>query len=482
MNTDYELIKGRKYKKCKDDQIRNPKTLRCIKIKYTDDNKKATIKCPDDKILNTKTMRCVSINGAIGKKILADLLKKVTKEHKEPKAKQMMEYKEPKVKKEVKIKTKLESKLENKETKAANLIQAKMKKFLLPFTNRITANIYDRIVYYKKLVKNLNFDPKKTNYCVKFYKYDKDGKPLFRIGNNIILKKQIGSSSAHGTVYLSSFRDKNKVLFKYAVKTIPITYKTMIEVRIIEVLNNAVLKNSCPHFPLSYGNVKCLQDDLMTSSFKKSDGYDSGLKLVNKFHMTEDYLVYLTELAYGDLKTFLKSTDTYDNRANLGNALAQIFISLMFYYKEVGSYHCDAHNGNFLYHRIKPGGYFHYLIFGKNYFVPNLGYLWIIWDYEQSVSLTAKFSNHDVKLRVGYDFKTILNYFNYLTNKDDIYIIKEKIYNPLYDIPYDKKALFNYIELILNCLCELNYIERQIPFSSDVINKRPYIIDDISPA
>jgi hypothetical protein len=31
-NNNFDIINGRKYKKCKDNQIRNPKTNRCIKI------------------------------------------------------------------------------------------------------------------------------------------------------------------------------------------------------------------------------------------------------------------------------------------------------------------------------------------------------------------------------------------------------------------------------------------------------------------
>jgi hypothetical protein len=106
----YEIINGKKYKKCKDNQIRNLKTMRCNK------------ECPPNQIKNPKTNRCVSIKGKIGKQLLtvnSPSLKKVDK------------------------------------NKAAILIQRKMKKFLYPFVNRVTAHIYDRIVYYKNLIKNV---------------------------------------------------------------------------------------------------------------------------------------------------------------------------------------------------------------------------------------------------------------------------------------------------------------------------------------
>ena len=36
MNNTFEIINGRKYKKCKENQIRNPKTNRCINANIKD--------------------------------------------------------------------------------------------------------------------------------------------------------------------------------------------------------------------------------------------------------------------------------------------------------------------------------------------------------------------------------------------------------------------------------------------------------------
>lgn len=43
--------------------------------------------------------------------------------------------------------------------------------------------------------------------------------------------------------------------------------------------------------------------------------------------------------------------------------------------------HNDLHAGNVLVHKIKPGGYFLYKINNKNYYVPNLGYVFLLWDF-----------------------------------------------------------------------------------------------------
>ncbi len=46
----------------------------------------------------------------------------------------------------------------------------------------------------------------------------------------------------------------------------------------------------------------------------------------------------------------------------------------MFFYQETKYFHYDSHWGNFLYHKIKPGGYFHYNIFGNDYYIENYGF------------------------------------------------------------------------------------------------------------
>lgn len=368
-----------------------------------------------------------------------------------------------------------------KQNKAAKIIQTTMKKYLLPFVNRVSANIYDRIVYYNKIIKHLNFNKNKKNYCVKFYKFDKNKKPIFRIGNNIILKYEIGTRSTHGAIYLSSFRDINKKLFKYVIKISPISYKTPTEIKFNEIVSNAVINNLCPHFPISYGYALCMKDNLSKSSFVKSKEINNSNKNIPEFILSnKDYYIYLNELASGDLKTF----NYNKNKQILNNTIAQIFLSLMFFYKETGCYHCDAHYGNFLYHKIKAGGYYHYNIFKKDYYLPNLGYLWVIWDYEHAKSLTEPISNHNIKLFMGYDFYSIIYYLITNYGSNDIFIIVNKLFTSsktsLFDKIYDKKLFVKFLKSILKCLCELGYIYKTIDSKCIIINKKPFIINDIS--
>ena len=59
MNNTFEIINGRKYKKCKENQIRNPKTNRCINANIKD---RIEYKNLLNKILNIdETNNCMRI-------------------------------------------------------------------------------------------------------------------------------------------------------------------------------------------------------------------------------------------------------------------------------------------------------------------------------------------------------------------------------------------------------------------------------------
>ena len=65
---DYEIIKGTKYKKCKEHQERHPKTLRCrnkliAKPGYEVINQKNYKKCKDNQERHPKTLRCRNLKN-----------------------------------------------------------------------------------------------------------------------------------------------------------------------------------------------------------------------------------------------------------------------------------------------------------------------------------------------------------------------------------------------------------------------------------
>ena len=158
----------------------------------------------------------------------------------------------------------------------------------------------------------------------------------------------------------------------------------------------------------------------------------------------------------------------------------------MFFHKYINAFHNDAHAGNFLYHRVKPGGYFHYNIYGKDYYIENIGYLWVIWDF----GLIQPFANTKIinNNKFGKFKKRINISIDYLRPIQRI-INSQELFNP------SLNKIINIINNILNkyintmdvlLLSNLNkeiliFMNNNISTFSDIkpdniINKKPYII------
>ena len=182
----------------------------------------------------------------------------------------------------------------------------------------------------------------------------------------------------------------------------------------------------------------------------------------------------INELVSGNFKNFLNSA--YINSDLLLNALQQILISILaFHHFTNGLFHNDCHYKNFLFHRIKPGGYFHYKIYGKDVYIKNLGYLWIIWDF----GLARKESEY-TKRRLE-DYFRITSFFlkynnNLYFNDKDADLIK--IVNNILEFKQTFYRLFNNSDQLF--MEELFKIPKlfsfKIPIKSKIVNKSPYII------
>ena len=262
----------------------------------------------------------------------------------------------------------------------ARKITKNFRRFILPFINRVSANINSRVYYYDKLNNILKDIDEKQ--CLD---YINDGKSVkrYNIGSkDIILDKRIGTDSVYGIIYFSKLK-----LYKFASKIMKITIPNRKEVKLTNELSNITTTNLNPHFPIVYKTFKC----------DKPPSYNNNYPLLVN---NSNYYVMLNELANGDLKTFLPLY--FNNYEIIINTLQQIFISILSFHKYSNLIHNDCHWGNFLYHKIKPGGYIHYKIFNKDIYIKNIGFLWIIWDY----GLTRPIE-HDILI----DYKRVIGAF-----------------------------------------------------------------------
>lgn len=392
---EYEIINGKKYKKCKENQIRNPLTRRCI-------NKD----------------------------------KKTAKD--------------------------LEKILEQKRPKSLIKYIKKRGKKLSPIKEE-TPPIKDRILLYSKINKLLNIDDKRTDYCLKLI-----SKTEYKVGD-ILLKKQIGSNSINGIVFHSNIKK-----YEFASKLVLKNDKTKNELQIFSILTDAVLKKRCPHFPILYGDLFC-------NKFEDNENLSLYPRVI-RMNKNHSYHLILTELANGDLSSFMKEMNNPDNIYL--NTLVQVYLSLIFFYKETRCFHNDAHWDNFLYYKIDKGGYYHYEIFGENYYLENLGYLWVISDYDASIP----FKKNEISLirdfgRIIYAFlpsnySGMIRMKNYKLSSNSLNKINNIHTNiRYYNEKYSQKGMQMMILKLLKTFVKNGLLKSSIKTGEKIINETPYKIN-----
>jgi hypothetical protein len=182
------------------------------------------------------------------------------------------------------------------------------------------------------------------------------------------------------------------------------------EIKILKMLTYEILQKRNIHFPLSY----------FTSICKEPSGKYS--KYPELTHESK-YFINFNEIADGDVSDLLDNYEITDLSFN-NNLLSQIFIAIYSFHK-LGYCHNDAHYGNFLYHKIeKTNSHFEYNIFGKNYYIYNMGFLIVIWDFATADTYyESEYSKDYIKILNSIleenDNITIKKIISYLENNTD---------------------------------------------------------------
>ena len=246
-------------------------------------------------------------------------------------------------------------------------------------------------------------------------------------------------------------------------------------------------------------------DKFDKDSFIKSNDADKSVSQdIRKFpelireNLNSRIITTFNELANGDLWKFLRLYKA--NKIYLINSLIQQFLSIMFFNYHTGRVHNDAHPGNFLFHKIKAGGYFHYNIDGVDYYLENLGFLWVIWDFDFSTTIeqsvlsyekTKTINRNDYNLLLNaYLPKNLTGFFPYsdLDNEREYIDIMITLRGWYFNYFYKEKKPYNienYRELIFKLPPIFNDIVingnkmflTELPKTEKIINKNPYVIE-----
>lgn len=320
------------------------------------------------------------------------------------------------------------------------------------FKRTINEPYYNRIIKYRTQIKHL--DNIETYQCLNAVKKT-NGYFEYEISHgNIILKEQIGSKSKYGVIFLTKNKFSN---IMYATKLTPQNIYNYNELQISKKLSNVTIADKSPHFLIIYKFIFC------------NENYNVNLpEIIDK----STYYISINELADGNLKNFFDVN--IDPKLTL-NAYQQILISILsFHYFTNNYYHNDCHYKNFLFHKIKPGGFFHYNIYGKDIYIENMGYLWMIWDFGL------------VRTNTGiYKYNQLKDYFR-LNSMFKRSSFNSSMFSLLDTFVFQLKSLeFSFIDLIGNSDKKLfeNYLFKMpelftfsIKKTHKIINKNPYLI------
>ena len=147
------------------------------------------------------------------------------------------------------------------------------------------------------------------------------------------------------------------------------------------ILNKIVEKKICPNLPYMYKDFTCDKCSLVFND-KKSN---------------EPCTISFIELANGDLSKYLKQKRDIEE---LECCLFQIMAGLHAIQKYGEIWHFDIKAENVLFYETEKNGYWKYTIRGKDYYIPNMGIVFVLNDFGVSRVFSKKlfvYSNDDDK-------------------------------------------------------------------------------------
>lgn len=194
---------------------------------------------------------------------------------------------------------------------------------------------------------------------------DKNGNPL------IVFDKQIGSPSVYGIAHLHSGQGFYAA-HKFATKIMMVTDDHKREVHILRAMTDGVFRGYTPNFPVMYSTTLC-RYPIANSS--RNNNCPAVVK--------SPYIIVISELAQSDLQTWMQ---TKRQKPEYQSVFAQMFLAV-YAFQRMYYCHNDTHLGNFLIHKVTPGGYWRYAIPNSKdpskpsyVYVENAGWLLVLWD------------------------------------------------------------------------------------------------------
>lgn len=154
------------------------------------------------------------------------------------------------------------------------------------------------------------------------------------------------------------------------------------EIWMLKDIIRPMIENSiCPNLPLYMDTFLCNKCDLT---------YRGDVQ-------QHPCIITVVELASGDLKKYFSNTNIKAD--HLYSVLFQVMAGLHAIHMRGQIFTNDIKAANILYYVVKPGGHWHYIVNGIDFYVPNYGYLFIINDFGVSAIYNPNFQLYPNKTK-----------------------------------------------------------------------------------
>jgi len=208
------------------------------------------------------------------------------------------------------------------------------------------------------------------------------------MNNYIKLYKPFDKQTENSIIYKSkNINKKNKFLIKIKLQQT----ETNNEMELFKELSFNANKKNIQHIPIYYNYTIC--DKII-----RKNEYPNLLS--NAKYNYKYYSLLFFENADGNLSSFINDYSIDDTMWK--NIYEQTYISI-FILHHMGYIHNNINGTSFLYRIIEEkGGCFHYNIDGDDYYIENIGLIWMIWNFEKCEKIETK-----VKYWFLYDYNEL---------------------------------------------------------------------------
>jgi hypothetical protein len=258
-------------------------------------------------------------------------------------------------------------------------------------------NILNRFKIYNKLNKLISKNINDGSDKCLIHSQNKEDY-LYSYNNNLFIIKQIGNRSSDASIYLTLLKTKSYIYYFITKIQLFLDFKEML---FLKKVSDYAVKYKNIHLPLFYNYLKCDKFNKFDLLLPKNININKKLNNYNyKNEYRTSYYSIFAELADGDIYKYLENTNITQKK--LYNIISQCFMAIISIHNN-GIYHRDTHTGNFLYHNIEPNGCIKYKYKDLIFYIENIGYNWVIWDFGRSIEITEQ-----NKYKIYNDFNILI--------------------------------------------------------------------------